>query len=116
MNKKIQPIVRLIDDDPTVLDSQSFFLRLCGWQTVTYSNAKDFLELDDLLHPGCVVLDVRMPGMTGLELQDEIIHRKIDLPIIFRRHTATLKWQLPVYRKELSISWKSLQNRKNYKN
>ena len=83
MNKKIQPIVRLIDDDPTVLDSQSFFLRLCGWQTVTYSNAKDFLELDDLLHPGCVVLDVRMPGMTGLELQDEIIHRKIDLPIIF---------------------------------
>lgn len=83
MNKKIQPIVRLIDDDSTVLDSQSFFLRLCGWETVTYSNAMDFLEQDDLLHPGCVVLDVRMPGMTGLELQDEIIHKKIDLPIIF---------------------------------
>ena len=83
MNKKFEPIVRLIDDDPTVLDSQSFFLRLCGWKTKTYSNASDFLELDDLQHPGCVILDVRMPGMTGLELQDEIVHRKIDLPIIF---------------------------------
>ncbi len=83
MKQIFQPIVRLIDDDPTVLDSQSFFLRLCGWKTQTYSNANDFLELDDLKHPGCVVLDVRMPGMTGLELQDEIVHRKIDLPIIF---------------------------------
>lgn len=83
MLHKTPPAVRLVDDDPTVLESQSFFLQLCGWETKIYESAVDFLEFDDFDRCGCLVLDVRMPGMTGLELQDEIIKRGIDLPIIF---------------------------------
>lgn len=83
MLHKTPPAVRLVDDDPTVLESQSFFLQLCGWETKTYESAADFLANDDLERCGCLILDVRMPGMTGLELQDEINKRGIDLPIIF---------------------------------
>lgn len=78
-----EPLVRLIDDDPTVLAAQSTFLRMADLKVLTYSSASDFLEKDDFSRPGCLVLDVRMPSMTGLELQDEMIRQKIDLPIIF---------------------------------
>jgi FixJ family two-component response regulator len=79
----LAPIVRIVDDDPTVCDSQSFFLNLAGWETRTYSDAAEFLEKDDRAHPGCLILDVRMPKMSGLELQQELIKQKYDIPIIF---------------------------------
>ena len=77
------PIARIVDDEETVRNSESFTLRVAGIQTVFYESAEDFLEHDDMRHPGCVVLDVRMPGMSGLELQEEMTRRGIDLPILF---------------------------------
>lgn len=77
------PLARIVDDEETVRNSESFTLRVAGIQTVVYESAEDFLEHDDMRHPGCVVLDVRMPGMSGLELQEEITRRGIDLPILF---------------------------------
>lgn len=77
------PIARIVDDEETVRNSESFTLRVAGIQTVVYESAEDFLEHDDMRHPGCVVLDVRMPGMSGLELQEEMTRRGIDLPILF---------------------------------
>lgn len=82
MGKK-EPKVRLIDDDPTVLAAQSTFLRWAGLEVVCYSKATDFLSKDDLAIDGCAVVDIRMPNMTGLELQEEMLKRNIDLPIIF---------------------------------
>ena len=77
------PLARIVDDEETVRKSESFTLRVAGIQTVVYESAEDFLEHDDMRHPGCVVLDVRMPGMSGLELQEEMTRRGIDLPILF---------------------------------
>lgn len=76
-------LVRIVDDEETVRRSESFALRVVGIDVVTYENARDFLDNDDLRHPGCVVLDVCMPGMSGLELQQEMLRRGIDLPILF---------------------------------
>lgn len=77
------PLARIVDDEETVRNSESFTLRVAGIQTVVYESAEDFLEHDNMRHPGCVVLDVRMPGMSGLELQEEMTRRGIDLPILF---------------------------------
>ncbi len=76
-------LIRIVDDEETVRRSESFALRVVGIDVVTYESARDFLDNDDLRHPGCVVLDVRMPGMSGLELQQEMLRRGIDLPILF---------------------------------
>ena len=79
----LTPLVRIVDDDPTICDSQSFFLQLAGCQTVTYQYPLTFLERDDCYRPGCIILDVRMPSLSGLEVQQELNKRGVDLPIIF---------------------------------
>lgn len=79
----LTPLVRIVDDDLTICDSQSFFLQLAGWQTVTYQDPVTFLERDDWDRPGCIILDVRMPSLSGLEVQQELNKRGVDLPIIF---------------------------------
>ncbi len=79
---KLRPIIRIVDDDPTICDSLSFFLQLAGWQTVCYRNPLDFIN-DDWAHPGCIILDVRMPSLTGLEVQKKLKEKNIDLPVIF---------------------------------
>lgn len=80
---KLEPVIRIVDDEPKVLASEAFLVKLAGYRTATYPNAKAFLEEYDPLFPGCLILDIRMPDMSGLQLQDEMIQRKIDLPIIF---------------------------------
>lgn len=81
--KKLTPLIRLIDDDEMVLGSESFLLRMEGWQTAQYLSAEEFLSKDDSERPGCIILDIRMPGLNGMELQSLMMERNIDLPIIF---------------------------------
>ncbi len=85
MNKRIpmRPIVRLVDDDDDYRGSQKLFLEMLGWQVRTYASAADFLAADDALAPGCLILDIRMPEMNGLELQRELVERGASLPVIF---------------------------------
>lgn len=78
-----KPTVFVVDDDPSVLDSLHFLLKSVGTDAETYSSASEFLEAYDPDKPGCLVLDVRMPGMSGLELQEELVARGSVLPIIF---------------------------------
>ena len=77
------PLVRLVDDDTVFCTSQKFLLQTRGWQVVVYNSARAFLEEDDRTRPGCILLDVRMPDMTGLELQLELEARGSTLPVIF---------------------------------
>jgi len=73
----------IVDDDPDVLDATCMLLESTGLQTESHSSAKSFLETINQKSRGCIILDVRMPNMSGLELQTEIKRRKINLPIIF---------------------------------
>ncbi|MFR3029547.1 MAG: response regulator transcription factor [Sutterella wadsworthensis] len=77
------PLVRLVDDDDAFRESQREFLKAMGWQVEDYAGAADLLERDDLSRPGCLVLDIRMPGMTGVELQRRLFDAKWTLPVIF---------------------------------
>ena len=70
-SSKLTPVVRIVDDDEKVLASEAFLVNMAGFRTSTYNSAKEFLEKDDPLFPGCVILDIRMPEMSGLQLQNE---------------------------------------------
>ncbi len=75
--------IRVVDDDEDLLESLEFLLESEGWKVKTYSSAQDFLRSDAASVTGCLISDIRMPGMTGLELQKEMNDRHIHLPIIF---------------------------------
>jgi two-component system response regulator FixJ len=78
-----KPKVFIVDDDPGVLDSLGFLMRSVGLDAETYQSAHEFLEVFDIERPGCLVLDVRMPEMSGLELQERLVSMGSVLPIIF---------------------------------
>lgn len=76
-------VVRIVDDDVGVRESYKFLIESDGWLVKTYCSAEDFLEHDNPTVPGCVVLDVRMPGLTGLELQNRLNSFVYKIPVIF---------------------------------
>ena len=76
-------VVRIIDDDDSMRKSWRFLIEGEGWTTKFYSSALRFLEEDDRNELGCVVLDVRMPDKSGIELQRVMMLQKNGLPIIF---------------------------------
>lgn len=77
------PLVRLVDDDEIFLMSQKLLLETRGFAVQTYASANEFLEKDVLSRPGCAVVDVRMPGLTGLDMQAILEGRQSTLPLIF---------------------------------
>ena len=77
------PLIRLVDDNPDLLASLSFLLQCEGYETQAHQSAEHFLEKGDLERFGAIVLDVRMPGKSGLELQRELARRGCALPVIF---------------------------------
>ena len=84
MTGQTQPtLVHLVDDDASVRAAVEDLLASVGLDTRSYVSAADFLERARLDAPGCLVLDVRMPGMNGLDLQQELQRRGLALPIIF---------------------------------
>lgn len=77
------PTVFVVDDDPGVGDAIRLLLRSVGLRSETFLSAKEFLNAYEPGRPGCLVLDVRMPGMSGLELQGHLREMSSTLPIIF---------------------------------
>lgn len=76
-------VVHIIDDDEAVRDSLRMLCSAANLTAETYSSAAAFLRSLYPTMSGCIVLDVRMPGMTGLELQEELVKRKIRMPVVF---------------------------------
>jgi FixJ family two-component response regulator len=76
------PTVFVVDDDPGIREYLRLLIESVGLRARTYGSAREFLDDYDGAVPGCLVLDVRMPGLSGLDLQDELSARKIALPII----------------------------------
>ena len=78
-----KPLIRIIDDDSAVRSSWSFLLSGENYECAEYSDAGTFLASADFRRPGCILLDVRMPSMSGLELQNKLKDIGCDLPIVF---------------------------------
>jgi FixJ family two-component response regulator len=80
---KSAPTVFIVDDDAPVRDALRLLLRTVGYVVEAFPSAHDFLNAYRDDRPGCLILDVRMPGMSGLELQERLNERKSIIPIIF---------------------------------
>ena len=78
-----EPTIFIVDDDSAVRESLAFLIRSMSLTVATFDSAQAFLAACDPALPGCLVLDIRMPGMSGLELQEELRRREVTLPIIF---------------------------------
>jgi FixJ family two-component response regulator len=81
--KEAEPIVFVIDDDRMVRDGLRSVIKSVGLRVETFASAQEFLEAKRLDAPACLVLDVRMPGLSGLDLQKKLREAQIHLPIIF---------------------------------
>jgi FixJ family two-component response regulator len=79
----VTPIVFVVDDDISVRESLDALIRCVGWQAETFASAEEFLTHPRALAPSCLVLDVSLPDLNGLELQKLIAADRIDMPIIF---------------------------------
>lgn len=77
-----EPIVWIVDDDETVRDSLSALLEAAGYASQTCGSAREFLDSHSPDHRGCLLLDVQMPDMNGLELQETLRDQGSDLPVI----------------------------------
>jgi len=80
---EIQPVVFLVDDDPSIRKSLHRLLTVSGFQVKTFSSAQEFLQTDRTDTPGCLILDVRLPGLDGLELQKVLAEQGTAPPIVF---------------------------------
>lgn len=78
-----QPTIFVVDDEADVRESVSLLVRSVGLAVETFATANEFLESCSADRPGCVILDVRMPGLNGLAAQQQLLKRGITLPVIF---------------------------------
>ncbi len=81
-HEKRKPTVFLVDDDPAVRDSLQFLMRSVGQRLESFATAQEFLDAYDPARPGCLVLDVRVPGMSGIELMERLSKMGSHLPVI----------------------------------
>lgn len=77
------PIVFIVDDDVSVRESIELLVRNENWKPETFASAQEFLTHPRTLVPSCLVLDLSLPGLNGLELQKQLVAQHIDMPIIF---------------------------------
>jgi FixJ family two-component response regulator len=76
-------VISIVDDDPSVRDAMVGLVRSLGFDVATFSSAEDFLQSDQIDETSCLITDVQMPGLSGVELQSHLIARGSLVPIIF---------------------------------
>ena len=77
------PVVFVVDDDVSVRESLELLIRSAGWQPKTFESAQEFLSCPRALVPNCLILDVNLPDLSGLDLQRFVSVERTDMPIIF---------------------------------
>lgn len=80
---KEKALIRVVDDDQSVRDALTYMLQMEGLEVVTYASAAEFLREERASRPGVLILDVKMPHMTGVQLHQELIARHYPRPIVF---------------------------------
>jgi FixJ family two-component response regulator len=83
MSDTIPPVIRIVDDDESMRTALGRLLTIAGYQVRVYASAGDFLLDEPDSTPGCLLLDVHMPGPSGLELQEALLRRGTLLPVVF---------------------------------
>jgi len=78
-----RPLISVVDDDESVRESLPDLLKEFGFDAQSFSSAEEFLASDSVSQTSCLLLDVAMPGMTGLDLQRELTIRRQEIPIVF---------------------------------
>lgn len=78
-----QPLIIIVDDDPSIREALSELIASAGFQSISFPSTRELLEADLPDGPGCLILDVRMPGASGLDLQRQLTSRGNSKPIIF---------------------------------
>ena len=77
------PLISVVDDDDSVRESLRGLMRSVGFAVAVFASAEKFLISDDLRNTDCLILDVRMPGMNGLDLQRHLVKAHHQIPIVF---------------------------------
>jgi len=77
------PIVFVVDSDPSIRESLELLVSAAGWRAETFASAQEFLARPRSIVPSCLILDVTLPDLDGLELQERIASERTDMPIIF---------------------------------
>lgn len=93
-----KPIVYVVDDDPSVRKALERLLRSAGHDAKTFASALEFLDFSHPDAPGCLVLDIKMPKLSGLELQDRLAEKGISFPIIFITGHGTVPTSVKAFR------------------
>jgi FixJ family two-component response regulator len=93
-----QFIFAIVDDDESVRSGLSSLLRSHGFKARTFTSAEELLQFDALRDFACLITDVRMGGMSGLELQDELVRQNCRVPIIFISAHADSRMRVPAMR------------------
>ena len=78
-----RPIVFVVDDDISVRESLELLIVSAGWRPELFASAQEFLQRPRAVVPSCLVLDISLPGLNGLDLQKRVAHERTDMPIIF---------------------------------
>ncbi len=76
-------LISIVDDDESMREAIQSLLRSVGFRAKTFASGEQFLQSDQIEHTACLILDVRMPGMSGLELQRRLMATQCRIPIVF---------------------------------
>jgi FixJ family two-component response regulator len=77
------PLISIVDDDESMRESTKGLVRSLGYQAATFASAEEFLQSDSMDSTSCLIADVQMPGLSGIDLQRSLIARGIQMPTIF---------------------------------
>lgn len=99
MRREMEALVRIVDDNREHCEALCFMLQAEGWAAKAYESGEAFLKEDDPERPGCVVLDYRMPGISGAELQELMQRRGYAQPVLFLTAHADLDMAIRVFKK-----------------
>lgn len=78
-----EAVVAIVDDDPSVREGLQTLIRSAGWRTETFASAQDFLASPRVEAPSCLILDLQLPGLSGLDLQKRMAEGELEIPIVF---------------------------------
>ena len=82
-SRESAPVIAIVDDDPSAREGLQALIESAGWRAETFASAQDFLDRPDAEAPSCLILDLQLPGLSGLDLQKRMAEVGLEIPIVF---------------------------------